>query len=882
MPLTAGTRLGPYEVIEAIGAGGMGEVYRARDTKLDRDVAIKFLPEIFAHDPERLVRFGREAKTLASLNHPNIAAIYGIEDRALVMELVEGDDLSVVIGRGPIPLAECLPIAKQIADALEAAHEQGVVHRDLKPANVKVRPNGTVKVLDFGLAKAMDPAGASGQEAAMNSPTLTARGTQMGMIIGTAAYMAPEQAKGKAVDKRADVWAFGVVLYEMLTGRRAFSGDDVSETLASVLKDTPSIASLPADVPPSVKRLLRRCLEKDRAKRLDSMAAARLEIEDALAGEPAAAVSAAPSVARRRFEPAMLAGATGLAIIAGAGAWVLKPAAVPAVPPVSRFSVTLPAGSNWTRSGRHVIAISPDGTHLAYIAANKLFVRKIDEFEAVAVSSVSDPIEVFFSPDSAWIGFYAAGKLQKVAITGGAPVPLATIASPLGASWEDDAIVFGQDKGIFRVSANGGTPELIATRDGAETLTNPQLLRDGKAVLFTKAAPGVADDGEIVVEEIATHARTVVLRGGMDARYLTSGTGYLVYCRSGEILAVPLDLAALKVTGTPVSLVAGIRNSSLPVGVGHFGVSRAGTLVYVSGTTDSQAQLMWADMKGVQQPITPDRGAYSYLRVSPDGTRVAFTEAVGSDTDVFVLEWARNSKVRVTKEPGAETSPIWSPDSKRLAYSAPTPGGSTNIYVRAADGSGAAERLTTSSNQQVPFSWSKDGETLIFVEQTSQNSNDIYALPLTGDRKPRPLVTSSFDERRPAISPDGKWLAYGSNESSGSEIHVRPYPDVNRERFQASADGGTSPLWSIDSRAIFYRKGVSVFRVNVTTSPAFKAGAPQELFQIAPEQNTMNYDLAPDGKRFAIIKPNEAAGAAEYRVVLNWVDEMKARVGPKK
>lgn len=562
------------------------------------------------------------------------------------------------------------------------------------------------------------------------------------------------------------------------------------------------------------------------------MAVARLEIEDALAGEPAVAASAAPPVVRRRFEPAVVAGAIGLAIIAGAGAWFLKPAVVPAAPAVSRFSVALPAGMNWTRAGRHVIAVSPDGAHVAYIADNKLFVRKIDQFEAVAISSVSDPSEVFFSPDSAWIGFYGAGKLQKVALTGGAPVPLASITAPLGASWTEDTIVFAQDKGIFRVPANGGTPELIATRDGPETLSSPQLLPDGQTVLYTKAAPGSANDGEIVVEQIATHARTVVLRGGMDARSLASGTGYLVYSRSGEILAVPLDLAALKVTGTPVALVAGIREALVPFGIGQFGVSASGTLAYVSGTADTQSQLMWVDMKGGQQPITSDRGAYQYLRVSPDGTRVAFTEAVGGDIDVFVLEWARNSKVRVTKEPGAESSPTWSADSKRIAYSAPGPGGGANIYLRLADGSGAAERLTTSPNLQVPFSWSKDGETLIFVEQSAQNSNDIYALALAGDRKPRPLVTA--------------------------------------------------PLWSIDSRAIFYRKGASVFRVNVTTSPAFKAGAPAELFTIAPEQNTMNYDLAPDGKRFAIIKPSGAAVAAEYRVVLNWVDEMKARVGPKK
>jgi len=926
-----GQLIGPYQILAELGRGGMGEVYRARDTKLDRDVAIKVLPESFAADADRVARFTREAKTLASLNHPNIAGIYGIEEfrektsgvfsggaaaektpdvfsRALVMELVEGRDLSELIRSseagqsseagpsgpantpglktrppsGGIPLADALAIARQIADALVAAHEQGIVHRDLKPANIKVRDDGTVKVLDFGLAKATDP-GTPGPRDSDHSPTMTARATAMGMIIGTAAYMAPEQAKGKPVDKRADVWAFGVVLYEMLTGRRAFAGDDVSETLASVLKDTPSIALLPDDVPSSIRRLLRRCLEKDRAKRLDSMAVARLEIDDAIAGEPAAAAPiAAPSaVPSRRLQPAVIAGAIGLAIVAAGLAWWLKPASVPAQPAVTRFAVTLPTGAQWTRAGRHLIAISPDGTHVAYVADSKLFVRKLDQFEAVALASVADPAEVVFSPDSASIAYFSAGRLLKVALSGGAPQPLCDSVLPLGAGWTGDTIVFAVFKGIYRVPATGGTPELIVPREGSEQLTGPQLLPGGQAVLYTKANVGSSSDGEIIVEQIGTKSRTVLLRGGMDARYVASGGGYLVYSRSGEIVGVPLDLAALTVTGPPVSLLGGVREN-VGTGTGHFSVSATGALVYVSGTADDNAELVWVDMKGAQQPITSEKGAYQYLRVSPDGTRVAYTASSGGDRDIFVLDWARNSKIRLTKEAGGETSPIWSPDSRRIAYNASRTGGQSSIYWRAADGSGEEEQLTTGPNLRAPFSWSKDGQTLFFVEQNPQNRNDIWALPMTGDRTPRALVTSRFDERRPAISPDGRWLAYGTNEPGPFEIHVRPYPETARGQYQASAGGGTSPVWSIDGRAIFYRNGGKVFRVNVTTSPDFKAGKPEELFTFSGSDQYMNYDLSPDGKRFAMIKSGGDSGAAEYRVVVNWIEELKARVRPAK
>ena len=882
MTLTPGTRLGAYEIIAAIGAGGMGEVYRARDTKLNRDVALKILPDAFAADHDRLTRFTREAQTLASLNHPNIAQIHGLEDsssvQALVMEFVEGADLSQRIASGPIPVEDTVAIARQVADAIEAAHEQGIVHRDLKPANVKVRPDGAVKVLDFGLARAFAAEGSSAAADAMNSPTLTAHGTQMGMIIGTAAYMAPEQAKGKAVDKRADVWAFGVVLYEMLTGRRAFGGDDVSETLASVLKDTPSLASLPADTPPSIRRLLRRCLEKDRTRRLDSMAAARLEIDDAIAGEPAATASAASPLAPRRLQVAILIGAIVLAALTGAAVWWLKPAPAQPAANVARYSVTLPANSSWSRTGYHVIAISPDGTHLAYVADSKLFLRKIDRFDATAVSSVRDPREVFFSSDSAWIGFYSEGKLQKVAVTGGAPVPLCQAEPPAGAAhWMGDVVVFGQAKGIYRVAAAGGTPELIVPAETSGEIGSPHLLPGGQTMLYARASSTQSvDDAEIVIEQIATHQKTVLVRGGTDPRVLDGR--FLVYGRIGEILAVPIDLKAQKVDGTPMSLVSGVMENS-GTGVMQFALSGSGALAYVSGGVNDADQLVWVDLKGGVQPMESATGSYTYPRISPDGTRVAFNETAAGSTDIFIVEWARNnSKIRLTKEPGSEISPVWSPDSKRIVYSAARGSAVANLYWRAADGSGVEERLSTSSNVQVPFWWSKEADAIIFIEQTAVNSNDIYVLPMSGDRTPRPLVSSPFDDRRPALSPDGHWLAYASNERDSLEIHVRPYPDVNRSRVQASAGGGTSPLWSIDGKAIYYRKGNKVFRVNVTTSPEFKAGKPEEMFTFAGPDQTMNFSLAPDGKRFAMVKSSQDAMAQEYRVVINWMEDVKALV----
>ena len=882
MALTPGTHLGPYEITAQIGAGGMGEVYRATDSHLKRSVAIKVLPASVAGDADRLARFQREAEVLAALNHPNIAAIYGLEKTgdftALVMELVEGEDLSAHIARGAIPLGEALPIAKQIADALEAAHEQGIIHRDLKPANIKVRADGTVKVLDFGLAKAMGPVGTSSADV-MNSPTLTARATQMGMIIGTAAYMAPEQAKGKAVDRRADIWAFGVVLYEMLTGRRAFEGEDISTTLAAVLMREPEWTALPATTPPALVTLIQRCLERDPKQRLRDIGEARLLLSNpqSMNGRPAVAASG-PVATRSRIDPRLAVGALAFAGVAAIGAWVLKPVPVSPRAPLAQFAITLAKDQSYTRTTDRVIAISPDGSRIAYVASGQLFVRALDQLEPVVVAGVRDPREVFFSSDSQWIGFYMNAKIWKVAITGGAPVPVCDTLPPLGASWTGDEILFGQGVGIMRVPATGGTPELlIPSAAGQGFVSNPWRVPGSSEVLFSRSTNlGTWDGADIVVADPKGGER-VIVRGGSDARLLP--TGHLVYGRRGELLVVPVDPATLGTAGTPMVLLGGIPGSTAGLtGVRQYGISDTGTLVYVSGGVEESTDLVWADRTGREDIITTETQA-SYPRISPNGQRIAYSATVAGNLDVYVLEWARKAKSRLTFDTAQDQAPVWSADGKRIIYASGRDGAS-NLYWQPADGTGSAERLTTGPNQQWPYAVTHDNTTLLYIELGPKTSFDIYAISLTGDRKPRPLLTSAADERRPTISPDDKWMAYQSDESGSFEIFVRPYPAVNEGRWQVSAGGGASPLWGVNPREIFYRLGQTIMRAGVSTTPAFAPATPSVLFgsNMMPDAGGIQYALAPNGERFVMIKSHATGDVrSEYRVALNWFDEVRAR-----
>ena len=747
---------------------------------------------------------------------------------------------------------------------------------------MKVREDGTVKVLDFGLAKAFDPTEGSGSAVA-NSPTLTARATELGVILGTAAYMAPEQARGKPVDRRADVWAFGVVLYEMLTGRRAFEGDEVSDVLAAVLKETPPLAALPADTPEPIRRLLRRCLEKDRRERLSDMNAARLEIKDALAGE-----SPIPRVEThwplRRAEPVVILAAVALAVVTGVGVWLLKPDPLPPAAAVMRSSVTLPANAEFSRMGQHAIAISPDGTRVAYIAARKLFVRALDQLDAVPIAGVVDPSEVFFSPDGEWLGFFGDKRLQKVAVTGGAPVTVCAATNVLGASWdgEDDVIVFGQDSGLFRVPASGGTPELLVARQD-DWLASPSLLPGRRGLMFTRTGKDLGS--EIVVEDLTTHNRRVLVSGGGDARCLAGG--YLVYARLGEVFGLRMDLDSMRVSGTPLPLVSGVAE---PEGAAltrsgsatsQFSVSSSGTLVFVPGRSASTSQMVWVDLKGQHELASPDHGDYSFPRLSPDGSRIAFTDHRAGNTDVFILEWARNAMGALTTHPASDSAPLWTPDGKRLAFTS-SRDGPANLYWQSADGTGVAERLTTGPNLQYPFTWTNDGQTLLYVEVNPKSRVDIHAVSVTGNRTPRPVVVTPFNDGRPALSPDGRWLAYYSDERGTSEIFVRPYPDVERARYQVSAGGGTSPLWAPDGRAIFYWQEGKIYRVGVVAGPQFKAAVPEPVVDRVPTLGALgSYTLAPDGNRFLIVRPiSEIPRANEYRVVVNWLEEVKGRLGP--
>ena len=615
-----GKTLSHYKVLEKIGQGGMGEVYRAEDTNLSRDVAIKVLPEQFTQDPQRLARFEREAKLLASLNHPNIAAIYGFEEaddvRFLAMELVPGETLAEKVSKGPVPVKEALEVCRQIAEGVEAAHEKGVIHRDLKPANVKVTPEGKVKILDFGLAKAFE------EETPVTdisqSPTLTEEMTRAGVILGTAAYMSPEQAKGKPVDKRADIFAFGAVLYELLTGKRAFEGETITETIAAVLKSEPDWARLPENIPWNVRTLLRRCLTKDVHDRLDGIGNVRVEIKLALE-EPATVVpigvtGAAQAPLWQRAIPWTIA--VLMAVMVGIGFWSLTR---PVPRPITRFPLvleSLPSEQQTIGRGRHVVALSPDGTHLVYVYADKiansqLYLRAMDRLEATPIRGTEDAREPFFSPNGQWVGFWADGQLKKVSITGGAPVILCEATNPFGASWgTDDTIVFGQGtRGIWKVSANGGTPEVLITVDSTEgkLAHGPQILPGGNAVLFTLAPGQKWDDAQIVVQSLERGERKVLINGGKDARY--APTGHLVYAREGTLLAVAFDLGQLEVTGGPVPIVEGVMDADFRTGAAHFSFSKLGSLVYVPGGGGHQLRsgLVWVDRQGQAVPLIEDQ-----------------------------------------------------------------------------------------------------------------------------------------------------------------------------------------------------------------------------------------------------------------------------------
>ncbi len=886
MAILSGERLGPYEILAAIGAGGMGEVYRAHDSKLGRDVAIKVLPEVFAHDPERLSRFQREAKMLAALNHPNIATIYGLEQSNgtsyLVMELVSGETLQERIRRdGPVPIDEALSIAKQIAEALEAAHEKGIIHRDLKPANVKVTPEGKVKVLDFGLAKAF----AEDTETSdpINSPTLSMAATMYGVILGTAAYMSPEQARGKAVDRRTDIWAFGCVLYELLTGKQAFQGEDITEILAAVVKTEPDWSHLSEATPPVIRVLLRRCLRKDRRQRLADAGGVRIEIEEMLA-DPANLETTAAATAVQGWRRQLWLGVATLGILAlgGALAWYLKPA-LPHPPSLAQFLVALPPGDQLP-PGNLPLVVSPDGTHLAYVGTRsgirQLYQRPLDDLEAKPISGTEGASNPFFSPDSKWIGFFADGKMKKISINGGAPTTLCTAGVGGGASWgTDDVIVFapGADSGLWQVSASGGQPQVLTTPDpkkGEYSHRYPQILPGGKGVVYTSLNGFGWDESRVELLRLDTKERTVLVRGGQTGRYVPSG--HLIYYRAGSLLALPFDLNHFQVTGTaPVTVVDSVRLSTGTIAAAY-SISATGTLAYISGGPGQfESRLVWVNRRGELQPLPAPPRAYSSLALSRDGKQVAVT--ITSDTEqLWTYDLSRGTLTQLTSEQGSRRDSLWTPDGKRLVYRS-NKAGMWNLFSRSGDGSGSEEQLTTGDEQKVPVSFSPDGQLLTFTQINPTTGSDIWLLRLN-DHEARPFLRTPFEEAEPRFSPDGRWLAYVSNESGGYEVYVQPYPGPGG-KWQVSSGGGGIFWWNPNGREPFYKSGPKMMAVDIATSPTFAVGKPKLMFEMSSFLGG-GFDVSPDGQRFLMIKASELADAAptQMNVVLNWFEELKRRV----
>ena len=887
MALSPGTRLGHYDVTALLGEGGMGQVWQATDTQLNRQVALKILPDAFAADPDRLARFTREAQILASLNHPNIAAIHGIEEaegtRALVLELVEGPTLADRISKGPIPLDEALPIAKQIAEALEAAHEAGVIHRDLKPANIKVREDGTVKVLDFGLAKALDP-NPDGDPS--QSPTLTAAATQMGVIMGTAAYMSPEQAAGQTLDKRSDAWSFGVVLHEMLTGQRLFTGETVSHVLAKVLERELDLSALPTPTPAAIKRLLRRCLERKPKRRLSDLGEALGHLEEARASvdeAPSAVSSVSPVVQPAGWRQALpwVAGLV-LAVVTGAAIWGFTRAAPG---PVTRSTILLPAGVSSGNSNHHRIALSPDSSHLVYAGQDQLYLRALDQLEATAIPSTAFAVEPVFSPDGQWVAFWADGQIKKVQVTGGAPVTLCETAAPYGVTWtSDDTILFATAGGILRISGNGGTPEVIVADEAGEGLPTPQLLPGGEWVLFWTAT-----GRQIAMQSLVTGERRVLVEGGGDVRYVP--TGHLAYVLDGTLLAVPFNAEQQIVTGGPVPLIEGVTQAAN--GVAQVAFSNDGSLVYrSSGSQEANRTLVWVDRNG--QPTTPvleSETEVAMPRLSPDGTLVAFSRSSESgDLDIWVRDLERGVETRLTETRAQDQYPLWSLDGATVTFTSNSDVQTRfDVFSRPVDLSAEVALVLqpevdaeATSQGGIPGSWSPDGSLVFYATNFFQGgSRNIWILPPGGD--PAPLMVTPFNERAPRLSPNGKWVVFVSDQGDEDRVSLTAFP-AGGQVHPISTGPGSEAIWSRDGRELFYRNGSEMWVVDVETEPGFRAGTPSLLFEAPylPDRNpgvgNPNYDVSLDGEHFLMVRTAATANDTPVVLVQNWHEELKRLV----
>ena len=918
MAFAAGTRLGVYEITGLIGVGGMGEVYRATDTKLGREVAIKTLPSELANDADRLARFEREAKLLASLNHAHIAAIYGLHEHAgtqfLAMELVEGETLERKLKGAPLPVEDALRLALQIAEALEAAHEKGVVHRDLKPANLMITREGQVKVLDFGLAKAfsVDPSATL----VANSPALSLAMTQQGFILGTAGYMSPEQASGQATDQRADIWAYGVVLYETLTGHPLFAGESVPHILADVLRSEPDWSRLPKNLHPRLKLLLERCLTKKPRNRLHSIADARVEIEAVLsAPEGVTPVMAVAATGAQSAHVLRLAGAVAVgAIVAGVAVSFVRPIRAPEPGPVVRFSVRLPPEQSFMNPLGSMVAVSPDGTRIAYVASNQIFLRNVGEREARPVQGTAETgaeaRTPTFSPDGQWLAYlHAEGPagpfvLKRVPIGGGTPASIHEADTgpdfQRGLTWPTpDTMVFTNAEGVVRIPANGGTAEVLVPRREGERFDSPQILPGGETVLFTRVprAPGVSgglEAAQVVVQSIGRDDRTVVWPGGSAARYLPSG--HLVFAQGTALFAIPFDPVARTVRGGPVPMVEGLRRSDNGVtDTANFAVSATGALVMIPADPDAGVQariettLTWVDREGREEPLPVRPDDYTLARISPDGTKVALVIGAGRDRPTLPALWLFDEQTGnlslLTADPRGDDGPVWSSDGSRIFFRSlrSEPSGVYAIEVE----TGETTLVAASPNfpNARPATISPDDRTLgLFYGSSTQNRN-IATLSLA-DGEFTSLLATEAQESEPAIAPNGAWLAYsGAAGDPTSEINIRPFPAVARTRIPVGA--GDSPVFSRDGSELFFFDGRGLSVAPVTYEPTLRVGTPRRLIESAAYMWSLigrTWDADPSGERFLLIRVPVAAEAGaeasrgQIDVVLNWFEELESRV----